>query len=78
MAYQLHGVGKMKQFITMASCILLSACAHENALLQSPQANNTDSIDQINSVLDEALLASSEPALTAIKPNPSPLQSSMV
>jgi len=35
--------------------ILLSSCAHQDALLQSPQANNTSSIDQINDTLDQAL-----------------------
>lgn len=55
MVYQLHGVGKMKRYIALASCLFLSACAHENALMQSPQANTTDSIDQINSELDRAL-----------------------
>tara|TARA_R110001599_G_scaffold72156_1_gene200562 strand:- start:24 stop:1739 length:1716 start_codon:yes stop_codon:yes gene_type:complete len=53
--YQLHGVGKMKRYIALASCLFLSACAHKNALMQSPQANTTDSIDQINSELDQAL-----------------------
>tara|TARA_R110002167_G_scaffold335622_1_gene542977 strand:+ start:18 stop:1709 length:1692 start_codon:yes stop_codon:yes gene_type:complete len=53
--YQLHGVGKMKRYIALASCLFLSACAHENALMQSPQANTTDSIDQINTELDQAL-----------------------
>ena len=55
MVYQLHGVGKMKRYIALASCLFLSACAHENALMQSPQANTTDSIDQINTELDQAL-----------------------
>lgn len=55
MVYQLHGVGKMKRYIALASCLFLSACAHKNALMQSPQANTTDSIDQINSELDQAL-----------------------
>lgn len=55
MVYQLHGVGKMKRYIALASCLFLSACAHENALMQSPLANTTDSIDQINSELDRAL-----------------------
>jgi MSHA biogenesis protein MshL len=35
--------------------ILLSSCAHHNALLQSPQANSTSSIDQINDTLDQDL-----------------------
>lgn len=55
MVYQLHGVGKMIRYIALASCLFLSACAHKNALMQSPQANTTDSIDQINSELDQAL-----------------------
>lgn len=66
MVYQLHGIGKMKRLMTIATCIWLTACAHENALLQSPEANNTDSIDQINDTLDQALLPKPEPALVAI------------
>lgn len=66
MVYQLHGVGKMKRFIALASCLFLSACAHKNALMQSPQANNTDSIDQINSELDLILAPQAIPTLEAI------------
>lgn len=66
MVYQLHGVGKMKKYLALASCLLLSACAHKNALMQSPQANNTDSIDQINSELDQALAAETVQSLDTI------------
>jgi MSHA biogenesis protein MshL len=66
MVYQLHGVGKMKRFIALASCLFISSCAHENALMQSPQANNTESIDQINEELDRVLFVESVQALGAI------------
>ena len=56
----------MKRLIAVASWLLLSACAYENALLQSPQANNTESIDKINAMLDEALFVKPEPALTVM------------
>jgi len=45
--------------------ILLSSCAHQNALLQSPQANNTSSIDQINDTLSQALISQEEKAETS-------------
>ncbi|MFT6266091.1 MAG: MSHA biogenesis protein MshL [Oleiphilaceae bacterium] len=35
--------------------ILLSSCAHQNALIQSPETNTSSSIDQINDTLDQAL-----------------------
>lgn len=41
--------------------ILISACASQNALLQSPKANNIESIDQINMVLDDALRSQNQP-----------------
>ncbi len=66
MVYQLHDVGKMKRYIALASCIFLSACAHKNALMQSPQVNNTESIDQINLELDRALLNDSTQNLATI------------
>jgi len=37
-------------------CILLSACAGQNALLNNHQANSTESIDQITNTLDQDLL----------------------
>ena len=37
--------------------IFLSACAHQNALLQSPKANSTSSIDEINNTLNDALIS---------------------
>lgn len=40
---------------------LLSGCASHNALLQSPEANNTHSIDMINQNLDQVLAAASTP-----------------
>lgn len=46
-----------KGILTFCVCLTLSACANKNALLQSPAANTTDSIDQINETLDQALLA---------------------
>tara|TARA_R110002049_G_scaffold70090_2_gene181307 strand:+ start:4175 stop:5890 length:1716 start_codon:yes stop_codon:yes gene_type:complete len=64
--YQLHGVGKMKRYIALASCLFLSACAHKNALMQSPQANTTESIDQINSELDQALAVETVQSLDVI------------
>lgn len=36
------------------ACGLLHACAHQNALLQSPVASTTDSIDQMHSELGQA------------------------
>lgn len=36
------------------ACGLLHACAHQNALLQSPVANTTDSIDQMHKELGQA------------------------
>jgi MSHA biogenesis protein MshL len=52
--------------MALASCLFLSACAHQNALMQSPQANNTDSIDQINSELDQVLATETVQSLAAI------------
>jgi len=48
--------------ITTLSLFLLSACAHKNGLLQSPTANSTSGIDQINETLDEILVPEPEPA----------------
>jgi len=42
-------------FILLVST-LLSACASQNVLLQSTVSNSTESIDQINQVLDQALI----------------------
>lgn len=70
MVYQLHGVRKMKHSIALASCLFMTACAHQNALMQSPQANTTESIDQINLELDQALQTQKENlALQAIPDN---------
>lgn len=66
MVYQLHGVKKMRQFITLITCTLLVACAHKNALMQSPQANTTESIDQINETLDDMLQENASDALPGI------------
>lgn len=66
MVYKLHGVGTMKRYIAIASCLFLSACAHQNALMQSPQANNTESIDQINTELDKILTVEPVQTLDAI------------
>lgn len=58
MVYQLHGMRTMKQVTSLIFCLMLGACAHQNALMQSPKANTTDSIDQINDTLDQALQSS--------------------
>ncbi|WP_197470045.1 secretin N-terminal domain-containing protein, partial [Oleiphilus sp. HI0117] len=42
-------------------CLILSACANKNALLQTPTANTTSAVDQINDTLDEALDEQNEP-----------------
>lgn len=81
MVYHLHGTKKIgtkkintrkidtikiKQYIVLMTYLMLSACAHENALMQSPQANSTESIDEINVVLDQALAAEKIGALESI------------
>lgn len=66
MVYQLHGIKKMTKLLTLMTCALLVACAHKNALMQSPQANNTDSIDQINETLDEVLQVETNQELSAL------------
>jgi len=60
--------------------ILLSSCAHLDALLQSPQANNTSSIDQINDTLDQALKSQEQrdPALDLQNNPPAPVPDSIV
>ena len=50
----------IKNVMIILGGILLSSCAHQNALLQSPQANNTSSIDQINDTLDQALVSQTQ------------------
>ena len=55
MVYRLHGLKQMKRQMLLISCLMLGACAHENALMQSPQANSTESIDEINATLDQVL-----------------------
>jgi len=44
-----------KWLLILLSGTLLSSCAGQNALMQSPTANTTSSIDQINSELDQEL-----------------------
>jgi MSHA biogenesis protein MshL len=66
MVYRLHGLKRIKHYIVLLSGLMLSACAHENALLQSPQANSTESIDEINAVLDELLVQQTIPTLETI------------
>jgi len=56
-----------KSAMILLGGILLSSCAHQNALLQSPQANNTSSIEQINDTLDQALI--SQAPLPAVPDN---------
>ena len=59
-----------KSAMILLGGILLSSCAHQNALLQSPQANSTQSIDQINDTLDEALLSQQKkPTSLALQAN---------
>ncbi|WP_156492250.1 MULTISPECIES: pilus (MSHA type) biogenesis protein MshL [unclassified Oleiphilus] len=59
-------MGELKFFrvLVMAGCSLLSACAHQNALMQSPSANTTAGIDQINEDLDQILEKPEPPALS--------------
>jgi MSHA biogenesis protein MshL len=52
----------IKSVMILLGGILLSSCAHQNALLQSPQSNNTSSIDQINNTLDQALVSQEQKA----------------
>jgi MSHA biogenesis protein MshL len=67
MVYRLHGFNlTIARHVVLASSLLLSACAHQNALLQSPQANTTESIDQINAELDKALAADNVVGLESI------------
>ncbi len=47
--------------------LLVSACAHKNALMESPEANDTSGIDQINAELDAALQPAPQPV--AISPD---------
>jgi MSHA biogenesis protein MshL len=48
-------VGKIKSTLVCLASLFLAACANNSVLLQSPSANSTDSIDQINLELDQAL-----------------------
>lgn len=60
--------GSIKQLMTILfSGILLSSCANQNALMQSPVANSTSGIDQINADLDSEL--ASKPAVAEIPDN---------
>ncbi len=52
--------------LAFCMCLVLSACANKNALLQSPAANTTSALDQINDTLDEALL---EPSVAVRRPS---------
>ncbi len=65
MVYRLHGMKK----IALMSFLMLSGCAHQNALMQSPSANSTDGIDEINSVLDDVLAPESVSGLVQIPDN---------
>jgi MSHA biogenesis protein MshL len=51
-----------KSAMILLGGIMLSSCAHQNALLQSPPANSTSSIDQINDALDQALILQAQKA----------------
>lgn len=51
-----------KNVMILLGSILLSACANQNALLQTPKANSTSSIDQINDTLDQVLLIQDQKA----------------
>ncbi|MDX1452178.1 MAG: pilus (MSHA type) biogenesis protein MshL [Oleiphilaceae bacterium] len=53
---------KTKKVVMLTvGAMLVSACAHKNALMQSPTANDTESIDQINAELDAALAPAPAP-----------------
>lgn len=56
-------MGEFKFFraLVIAGCSLLGACAHQNALMQSPSANTTAGIDQINADLDKILEKPTQP-----------------
>jgi MSHA biogenesis protein MshL len=45
----------VKKSIAVCLCLALSACATNNALLQTPHSNTTSTVDQINEMLDEAV-----------------------
>lgn len=45
----------MQHGVALAAVSLLSACANQNALMQSPAANTTAGIDEINTTLDGVL-----------------------
>jgi len=58
----------IKQLMTiLISSVLLSSCANQNALMQSPVANTISSIDQINADLDKEL--KSKPSVAEIPDN---------
>lgn len=55
-SYQVTRQGGARGVLAACLCLVLSACANKNALLQSPTANTTSAVDQINDTLDDALL----------------------
>ena len=65
--YQVAMQGAVRGVVGACLCLVLSACANKNALLQSPAANTTSAVDQINETLDEAIqkdsVAGQEPPL---------------
>lgn len=55
-------VSKTRQAVLLAvGAALMSACAHKNALMESPTANEVSGIDQINAELDAALMPVPQP-----------------
>lgn len=52
----------LRHGVALAAISLMSACANQNALMQSPTANTTAGIDEINTTLDDALAPAPLPA----------------
>jgi len=59
---QINSLGKGLFLVT--AVVFITACANQNALLQSPTANSTASIDQITAELDAALVQPAPPELS--------------
>jgi MSHA biogenesis protein MshL len=59
---QINSLGKSLFLVT--AVVFITACANQNALLQSPTANSTASIDQITAELDAALVRPAPPELS--------------